>query len=622
MTSIFYQHLDKAEGQKLFSESGYPENVVPELERSLSSLNLKSKTKITINCSIDDIFYALKYIPKELSTEVTSKCMNFDPKSSSKNVARIFNVKTAFFLVTSKGNITEQHYRNIVSRLSSAFNTLNIHLPFFIQIGARDQHKYIGKYIENSNIYSYNSHSINKEYNIASLSNINYVLQTEFPGNTSKTTALENTEISARFVYNSITKGKDLTAIFSYPKLPLSDVKDFNVSLASKVYAQLNFTPPEAQESMLKKAIKYASNQATHWPSSPTKSTSAKNLFSKCIPIQCERKLKGALPGGILEQIALTMYNENFTVMWRSFIAFLNEAVAERRPIEVSKSDKNDSLMQQKLNMLNSALAAQSTGKSCYVCRVCDDNNEKLKLETRKLAAVLPTTTYERLEEIGKQIIDFRGVNEFATYDRFITTVESDDNKAISAMWDAIPPHLTDTADGIREAMNWFSTLTPAEVHAEMILILVACEVRKISNGAETRGAFAQQALARTVSKAIALEQLARLQAPLDFLKAADDIANIIVSGTIGIEMLRNVTTLFPGANDFIDALVRNGFAMANNDARERLSEVVNGKSGIKFVKSIEVTVTGKCDDEQHRVFIAAENRKTVVGVTSVRKFM
>ena len=39
--------------------------------------------------------------------------------------------------------------------------------------------------------------------------------------------------------------------------------------------------------------------------------------------IECDRPLKGALPGGILEQLAMSMCHESFTMLWRSFISLI-----------------------------------------------------------------------------------------------------------------------------------------------------------------------------------------------------------------------------------------------------------------------------------------------------------
>ncbi|EAX98272.1 hypothetical protein TVAG_090480 [Trichomonas vaginalis G3] len=622
MTSLFFQRAEKSEINSLFCESFLGETVVSDLERAIAGINLKSKAKVVINCSTDDIFYAVKFIPKEISSKNISKCTKFDIKSSSKNVSMIFNIKTSFFIITSKSNITLSQSSNIISRISSAFVSLGIKLPFFIQIGAKESHKYIGKMITKQLIYNYDSHSLQKEYNLATKSNIDSLLQPEISEKSKDNNSYENFQISSRFIFNSLNKDKDLTAIFAFPKLPYSEFKDYNVALASKAYAQINFKPPDAQESMLKKAIKYASNQATHWPTTEVKSNTAKNLFSKVIPLNCERKLKGAVPGGILEQIAQTMYNESFTTMWLSFIQLLTEHVNQKKPIENPKSDKMNSLMQQKLNMFNSALYSHSSGRSCYQCSVCDDDLEKLKIEIKKLAAVLPETTYERLEEIANAIIDFRGKNEFATYDAFKQFFNSqskrDESKEISLLWDQIPSHLTESKEGLDVSLTWFKTISPAEVHLEMILILVSSELRNLTGGAEMKGAFAQQALARAVSKATTLETFARLQAPLDFLKSADDIANIISEGTVGVEMLKNAMKLFPGATDFIDALMRNGFAQANGDARQKLADVVNGKNVIKFEQSISVTVSGEKKDKKVRVFMGTERKKTVIGVTNV----
>ena len=621
MASIVYHHSDIKKANEVFSFQGYKEETHSELELAIKSFELSSEQKQQQNLTMGEVLCKIKFIPNQKEKSVKTENISLYGNSSVKTVILAFGLTSPFFLITGKGKISKEFGQSLLAHLSFALSTLRINFPFFVQIGEKANCSFIGRYVARHFQILYNSGLYAKEIDVSNYSNVRGIIANELNGR-----QLEDSRASAKVLLSTGPPEKRITAIFDFPEESAEGAKTIAIKDSPTAVALLSIKQPEKSDSILRKAVQYASNQYTSWPTSPTKSNLARQLQSKCKEIDCERPLKGALPGGILEQLALSMCNESFTMLWRSFISLIRESVAKKQPFAPVKLHYNDSLLQQKINVLNSALESMRSGRMSFSCPVCDDDMFNIDSEIRKLEAVTPAVSVQRFQEIKSALLTFRSQNEYPSFDKFNASFPHNmhENSAIHGVWDIIPFYVADAKEAIEHVLEWFDTAKPAVIHAEMIIILVAIEVRQLS-GDNSHGAYAQRTLSKAISKALILPELSMLLQPLDFLKAADDIASTIIEGKIGIEMLRTVTEMFPTAPNFVDALLRNGFAVAKSDEeRKNLCSIFKERGFFSSSnitdRSVRVTITGALDNNSYRVYCASTpGKKTIVATAKAQ---
>ena len=622
MASILFQRTNLNLAADVFSYQGYTEETVSELELALKSFDLSSEETQKQNLTMGEIYYKVAFHPNQEEKSVKSENISLYGKSSGKIVPLVFGIHSPFFLITAKDKIPKELGQSLLSNLSFAISSLRIHFPYFVQIGEKSDCTFLGATTGKDHQILYKSYISPKNFDASNYPNVKNFITSELKGQ-----QLEEEEVSAKILYNTGSSEKSITALFDFPQQSAENVKIFLPQNASKSVALMSIKPKERNDSILRKAIHYSSSQNTAWPASPTKSNLAKQLLQKCTEIECERPLKGALPGGILEKLALAMCDESFTMLWRSFISLMKEYALNKIPFAPVKLHYNDSLLQQKINVLNLALESMSNGRLCFACPICDDDMISVDAEIRKLEAAIPTVSIERFEQIKEAILSFRAKNDYPSFDNFNASLQhkSSENSAIQGVWDAIPFYVGDTKEAITHILDWFDRAKPAEIHAQMIIILVAVEIRNLG-GDNINGAYTQQILAKTLAKATILPELSQLLQPLDFLKAADDVASTIIEGMIGVEMLNTVAKMFPSMPVFVDALVRNGFAVAENEEeKKKLLSIFKPKglfSASNYEQTSRVTVTGVCGNESYRFFFASSEKKpTIIGVAKVQQY-
>lgn len=614
MASIFFQHTDKNAANNIFTFGGSAENSVSNIESTILQFDVESENNQKKTFFYKDVECKIKYIPRINESDTFEAASIYNEKTKN-SISTLFGVNSKFFIITGKGKISDEIAKSLIVEVTFAFSSLKINLPFFIQIGAKEEKTFIGHQNgENGLQLTYSSHQNINDFDLKNTSNIKKYVSNEFHVN------LSNEEISARMFYETGQNDKNITALFDFPKSKFEENKVFDISESKTVVAELKISPNDNISSPLKKAVHYASSQNTDWPQSPVKPNYAKQLLNKCKEINCERCVKGAYPGGILEHLANAMCNDSFTILWMSFRSLINECIAKKEPFAPVKPDKNDSLLQQKINVLNAALEARRAGKSTFYCPICDDDKQAIENEMGKLEAAIPTIDIQRFQEISEAIIKFRSSNEDVSCIRFIDEFDhqNQESSAISSLWEAIPSYVGNAEDAIRHIVEWITSLTPAEVHAQIIIILVSSEIRRIG-GEHLHSAFAQKSLSNTISKATMLTELSMLLQPLDFLKAADEISSSIIEGMVGAEMLNTVSKTFPSAPKFVDALVRNGFAVVDNDETKKQLCVLFKARGLfsgSAVKSqtTRVTLTGDFKNASYRFFFSSTSgKKTIV---------
>ena len=617
MASIFFEHADKNAANDIFTFGGSAENSVSNIESTILPFDVDSEEIQEKSFYYKDVQCKIKFIPRIKESGTFEATSIYDEKTKN-SISVLFGVNSRFFIVTGKGKISEETAKSLMVELTFAFSSLKINLPFFIQIGSKEDKTFIGHQNgENGLQLAYDSHQNINDFDLKNTSNIKKFVSNEFHVN------LSNDEVSARMFYETGQDEKKVAALFDFPKTKFEENKVFDISDAKTAVAALKIAPNDNVSSPLKKAVRYASSQNTNWPQSPIKPNYAKQLLSKCKEIDCERPVKGAYPGGILEHLANAMCDDSFTTLWMSFRSMINECIAKKEPFAQVKPHKNDSLLQQKINVLNAALEAKRAGKTSFYCPLCDDDKQIIQNEMRKLEAAIPTIDIQRFQEISEAIIKFRSTNDYTSSNRFTAEFEhqNQENSAITSLWEAIPSYVTDADDAIRNIVEWLTLLTPAELHAQIIIILVSSEIRRIG-GEHLHSAFSQKSLSNTISKATMLTELSMLLQPLDFLKATDEISSSIIEGMIGAEMLNTVSKMFPSAPKFVDALVRNGFAIVDKEeTKKQLCALFKSKGFFSgsTVKSqtTRITLTGDFQNASYKFFFTSTTgKKTIVSST------